>query len=338
MQINILPFAEAIRNYADNRIILYNRVSSWGQAGPDKVKLEAKTKPVIQAVMKAAPKRLYGLVLAVEEGQIGALRRHLQIAVHWALEQKCILVAPDLSRFIRAEAYNRRTNRNAFPTAEEFAQLRERTHGIPLATIESPYLSEDERHSKATRRTGKAGRRKKIDDDLAHRIFFDLRECLLSLSGRGYLWEGPIRIVAKRYGVSRSTIERVADTLSPYGITWRELAIQRARDKGLPEYVYKFSYETKASRELDEQLEELVAKSGRAAPSAAVRPANAEPGLAFQEWKRELPERKKRWDAKLRKDAETATRVSQRNRFPQGTGDGDDDDGGDDDGDFVPEG
>src|SRR5262249_6043845 len=98
---------------------------------------------------------------------------------------------------------------------------------------------------------------------------------------------------AKRYGVSRPTIERVADSMSPYGITWRQLAIQRIRDEGESEFIFKLAYETKSSREFDRQMEELVDKSSSAAPSAADRLAKPEPRDPFQEWKQELAGRAK---------------------------------------------
>src|SRR5262245_25366664 len=139
-----------------------------------------------------------------------------------------MVVAPDLSRLIRAEAFCHRTNLEAWPTPDEFARLRELTGGVQLATLADPTISERERRSLATKRTGKAGRPKSIDEELAQAIFADLGCFYLDHSGR-WRWDQPLAVVAEAYGVTAGAIVRASKRVSPSGKTWREEAISKGR-------------------------------------------------------------------------------------------------------------
>lgn len=228
----ILPLAKALADHPNTGLTVYSRVSSCGQAGPGKVLLEEKTKALVQEVETIAPDKIRRIVSAVEEGKLAGPRRNLVDAAEFAKKNGLILVAADLSRFIRAQEYHRRTNRNAWPTSKEFAALRELTGNVTLATVADPGLSENERHAKATRRTGKAGRPRVIDQALAEKIFEDLG--ILCLSWCGVCrWERPLRQVAADFGVSAAAIHRASLRPSPDGRTWRERAIAKAAEEGL---------------------------------------------------------------------------------------------------------
>lgn len=299
MSTDILHFDEIIRNNLDASLVIYNRASGWAGAGKGKEKLREKTTPAIQTVLDHAPGRLRFIALGIESGKLSKPRPKLIEAAMEAAKRNSILVAPDWSRFIRAEAYNRSENRDARPTAEEYAQLHELTLHVPLATIESPHLSESKRHSLATRRTGKAGRRPTIDDDLAHLIFHALGGC--GLSSRGEVWDGgTLAEIAKAFGTGVATVLRAANRMSPYGVTWRELARQQARDGGRG-FALRCPYRTESYRRLEEYIDQL---------DDVPCETEAEFAARFAKWKAECYERAKRciahreterrqWDTRL---------------------------------------
>jgi hypothetical protein len=113
-----------------------------------------------------------------------------------------MLVTWDVSRFIRSEAYHRGTNNNVEPSPEEFSLLHERTHGLILATIVHPSLTESERHSLATKRSGKCGRPSIIDESKA------------------------LKILAMRYQAEHKSLKDIADALG-----LKIAAVQRFLDK-----------------------------------------------------------------------------------------------------------
>jgi hypothetical protein len=246
----VLHLPDALRLYPHLGVVLYNRTSSHSQAGgAERTKLQAKTDAALAAVLRycrearqdnpdRVPRPVH-IVQGVEVGKLSKPRNHLDAAAWHAHFHKSLLVAADLSRFIRAEAYDRRTNRTALPTPEEFQRLRDLTRGVPLATVERPDLTEDERHSKATRRTGRAGRPRRLDDDLLADIF-DCLGCLFTPGKQPEVerWQTPVRDVIqvfKAFGLTASAICRASRRLSPCGKTWRELAIAKAVALGLYE-------------------------------------------------------------------------------------------------------
>jgi hypothetical protein len=151
-----------------------------------------------------------------------------------------MVVAYDLSRLLRAETYDRKTNRDAWPTPEEFRQLHAMTFGVPLATVLPPWLSERDRQSYLTKRTGKAGRPRSGIWDRVPEVF----AALGGLGGRDVggcivdAWETPIRAVADIFSVGVATITEVIheceSELSPDGVrTYRKVAIDLARERDL---------------------------------------------------------------------------------------------------------
>jgi hypothetical protein len=227
----ILHLPEALARHPAAAIVLYNRVSSWGQAGRAKALLDEKTYAVERAVQGLTHRRIRAFIREVEEGKLSLPRRGLLRACEAARKFGAMVVASDLSRFLRSESFDHRTNREAWPTPEEFQKLRELTGGVPLATVERPDLTERERHSKATKRTGKAGRPRSIDDEMAAQIFRVLG--YLHCADRGWRWAERLADVARRFRVSPSAIERASRRRSPDGRTWRQAAIERAAELGL---------------------------------------------------------------------------------------------------------
>jgi hypothetical protein len=207
----VLHLPDALALYPELRLVLYARVSSWGQAGKEKAKLVAQSYAVADEIrQRQAAEKMLRFVREVKEGKLSIPGRRLVEAAEYARKCGAMIVAADLSRFVRSESYCRRTNRDAWPTADEFTRLRELTRGVVLVTVADPLLSEDERHSLATRRTGKAGRPRSIDDDLAARIFAALGP--LVLCRFGVRWLGArIEVVAAEVGVSKYAILRAAD-------------------------------------------------------------------------------------------------------------------------------
>jgi hypothetical protein len=206
-------------------LVLYNRVSTGSGAGRGQEKLRAKTYAVEDQIQAMTDRRIRRLVYVIEKGKLSARRPGLIDAADSASHRRAILVAPDLSRFIRSEAYDRLTEkRHAWPTEAEFDRLHEVTFGVPLATLLPPLLSEDERHSLATRRTGKAGRPRSIDDQLMASIFE--AEHFGYIDGRGrWHWSYSLLSLARRHGVSKHALLRAANRPSPDGRTWKERAI-----------------------------------------------------------------------------------------------------------------
>jgi hypothetical protein len=126
----VLLFADALKQYPDARLVVYNRVSTYSQAGKGKVRLEEKTSAIYRVIWELAPNfPLRASVRGIEEGKLSKPRPALHRAMKAARDYRgpAILVTSDLSRLIRSEDYHRQTNPDAWPTLEEFALLREMT-------------------------------------------------------------------------------------------------------------------------------------------------------------------------------------------------------------------
>jgi len=220
----VLHLPVALQRFPEARLVCYNRVSTWSNAGPGKHLLEEKTAALYRAVRQITDRRSHHIEHGIEPGQvtISGWRPCLRRAATEARQCGAILVTMDLSRFIRAMAYSRTQNRNAWPTAAEFAKLHELTLGVPLATVESPQLSESQRHSLATKRSGRAGR-PRIPYELAAEIFTAVDMIYVSDGGR-VEWIPSLRKLARAFGVSATTITRlVYRPVQSDGVTWWDL-------------------------------------------------------------------------------------------------------------------
>jgi hypothetical protein len=155
------------RSVSNWHLVLYNRVSSYGQAGKGKPKLQEKTAAVVAKIHKLAPGRLLETFDGVEEGKLSKRRTHLRRAVEYAKERRAILVAGDVSRFIRSEQFCHVNNVEARPTLEEFARFRAMTGSLILATVAHPMMTESQRRSLATKATDKCGRPREYVDQKA---------------------------------------------------------------------------------------------------------------------------------------------------------------------------
>jgi hypothetical protein len=192
--------------------------------------LKAKTEAIAEQVNNLAPDMLHDVQSGIEEGKMSKRRRVLVSAAERARKCGCMVVAADLSRFIRAEQYHRTANRLAWPTAEEFRVLSELTGGVVLTTVEDPKLDEDERHSIATRRTGKAGRPRVIDDDTMQKIVGDIHTLCMPYHGNKR-WSPRLGDLAQKYKVGRENIMHMLARESPSGGTWLEVWLARAREE-----------------------------------------------------------------------------------------------------------
>jgi hypothetical protein len=236
----ILWFPEALERYPDAKFVVYNRVSSWGQAGKGKVLLEAKTDAVVDEVYKLAPKRIRRIVRGIEEGKLSKPRPKLIEATRSAVVRGLLVVTSDLSRYIRPEAFCHRTNREAWPTPEEFDVLRKRTGGAILTTLAHPSITESQRGSLATKR-GNPGRPSTMTPELAIEILHELG----SWHPFAKRWETSVRAFARRVGVTQGLVQRLLSSPVPaqccdgrVGVRWVDftnpaLQYRLALDKGL---------------------------------------------------------------------------------------------------------
>ena len=226
----ILHLPEALRLFPEAGHTISNRVSTFSQAGPGKVKLAEKTHAVFADYWRIAPPtqpwslfsppEVPEVFQGVEEGKLSKRRRVLEAAVRYCREQDrlMILIASDLSRFIRPEACHRQRNPDVWPTPAEFEKLRKITEGVILATILDPWASESERHGPATKRTGKAGRKPKINHYSALRI--------LDLFEQGQSRNEIAKNMSERNRVplSKSAVQRFLESPVPgrEGLRWQD--------------------------------------------------------------------------------------------------------------------
>ncbi len=272
----ILHLPVALELYPDARIAaVYNRMSSDGQAGKGKEKLDGMTGMLAAEVVRIAPGKLVGgkIVQAIEEGKLLKPRPKLSQTAAWAIRYAArrrgavIVVTSDTSRFIRAEAYHRTENPEAWPSVEEFARLRSlfpppsRTGGVILATVGRPTMTEKERHAWIMRRLGRAGKCGRPRDDAYARRGHDLYLQILYALGPRDLetgrWDLSLSVVAERVAkwtgkskdAARSMIQRFLDRPvqkdvderpppGMEGLTWKELdrpaeIYRRALERGL---------------------------------------------------------------------------------------------------------
>ncbi|MBY0458486.1 MAG: hypothetical protein K2V38_14195, partial [Gemmataceae bacterium] len=119
---DVEALADALARQPQAGLVVYHRCSTHSQAGTGLTRLHAKTAAVVEQVQGSAPGRVVEVVQGVEEGRLSARRRHLDRAVERVLRERqpTLLVAIDLSRFLRSEDYHRQANPEAWPTAEEF--------------------------------------------------------------------------------------------------------------------------------------------------------------------------------------------------------------------------
>jgi len=202
----------ALRQNPGAAIIAFHRES--GRRG--KSILSANADALVAEIEKIAPGRLRQTVAGVEKGKLSARRELLARAVEYAREQPgAIIVASDLSRFIRSESYDRSKNRDAWPTSSEFAALHLVTWGVKLATVVPPWYSESKRHSMATRRTGRAGRPCSITEELAMKIFYYGLNRIIHKDKRGHRFLGG-RISEYVRSYSDAGIKITSDAIHDY--------------------------------------------------------------------------------------------------------------------------
>jgi hypothetical protein len=216
---------DALKRFTTVNVVQYCRVSSWSQSSNGS--LENQVMTVHRAIREfGGPDKLKvrRIVRAVELGKLSAKRRKLREALKAAKRFGAILVARDLARLLRSESYSPTKNRTAEPTAEEVAELLAIDDGVPLATIQSPALTESERHSRATKANAKCGRPRTIGHGLAYRILIALGLPVVADNGR-IVWESSLSIVADQLGLTKAMVQRLVDSSIPGepGLRWKDV-------------------------------------------------------------------------------------------------------------------
>ena len=194
-QCGILHLPEALEQHPNNRLVSYCRVSEFAQVYSRSLDRQKATEG--RELQKLVGK-LYGQVAGRERGKMSNDRPHLREAIRLARKFNAIVCARDLSRLIRAEAYDHVNNWHAQPTRDELERLLELADGVRLATRLDPDLRPEEIHSIATRSGGKPGRPSTVDDKLYQRVIFSLQD------NQSY------SSIARFYGISKSMVQRIA--------------------------------------------------------------------------------------------------------------------------------
>jgi hypothetical protein len=218
-----LHLPAAFKAYPGRGTVIYNRVSTREQAGRGKAKLMEKTWLFDDVKRRAPDRRRYAVIDAIETAQLSDpdARPELLRATRYAEERKAIIVVWDWTRLFRPAAYHPKTNRNARPTPEDFRMLHELTRGVRLATVMPPHLTERELHSRATKKTGKAGRPRKLTAEMLAQAVAMMKVMLFPayVPSRTARYVTSIRKVARHFGVAPSTMRGYLACKLPSGRT-----------------------------------------------------------------------------------------------------------------------
>ncbi len=210
-----------VERQPDLRYVVYHRNSSRSQAGTKKRKLWMNAHAIAQqATQDADGVEPLEIFAAVEQGKPSKLRPVFDEALDYARRHGAVLVAADLSRIHRPEAYHRRLNPNALSTAEELSLLLKRAMGVPLAVLLSIESTEEERLRRAIKRTGKAGRPRSYD----MRTLLALVEYLIGPDGGRSDLSYPA--IGERCGLTTTTIKRLVN--KPVRVSDSELPLKDA--------------------------------------------------------------------------------------------------------------
>jgi hypothetical protein len=192
-------------------VALYDRTSGWTSVAAGK--LEARKEWMMDQVRKVCSLPLRFIPCGrVESGKLSDYRPHLINVTEHARKHRLIVVARDLSRFIRAEEYDRRTNRLAWPTFEELRKLWDITFKVPLATLWSPDLKEDERHKMTVQAAAEMGRRPgrpSIVDRKAQKIFRITSHIFWYGDTNQFKWQPSLRVLAARFKISPAALSKL---------------------------------------------------------------------------------------------------------------------------------
>lgn len=198
----ILHLPDALARSENGHVVSYCRVSEASQV--TRGSLQRQKDAVSRAIRQAPQARLKRVVSGVERGKLSNARPLLEEAIEEAVRYGAILLANDSTRLLRAEDFDRLTNRLAEPTPDELAWLVSKSKGVVLATVLDPSLTLAELHSLAVRRgmnspQSRGGRKSILSVKIYEGIAMELAE-----------GETSYREIATLYGVSKSTVERIA--------------------------------------------------------------------------------------------------------------------------------
>ena len=129
------------------RCVLWLRVSHRGQKEHLRSQATAiKRALVARGVQWIGGKRVIGPANA------DSTRREFADLIRMAEQHNAFVVAESTSRFIRSDEFSSQYNRNAWPTPDEFDQLKRLARGVPLVTVHHPDLPPKEKRREQTKR------------------------------------------------------------------------------------------------------------------------------------------------------------------------------------------
>jgi hypothetical protein len=221
------PIDNVLKQYPDDPNVPCFRLS--GRRG-GKPRMEAQVDALIKKMEEyVPPEQITKPFFGVGPGKI--IHKEFWAAAAYAKEiGGGILVTDNLDRFKRPQAYDRWHNRNARYSQADLRALAALGNGKPLAILEGIDLKEDGKdgyHSRATKRTGKAGRPHKTKDypGLAEKIFAKV-EVIENGVGKRRRWDPSPRDLERwckkvlKADVSAATIRRLLNQRSPWGPKW----------------------------------------------------------------------------------------------------------------------
>jgi hypothetical protein len=213
--------AEAIRIYPSRDLEPYCRVSERAQVANGSLD---RQKRLLECELPKFGRRVYPTVACREHGQLSAHRRGLKRAIELARERRAIVVARDVSRLVRAEAFDHCDNWHAQATAEEIGQLLEWTGPIPMATVVDPELTAAQVHDLATL-AGMNGKKRGNKSAIAA----DPKLAMSILESFEWDEDTSLSKIAFRFGVTRRQVQRFIDW-------WKQYAFPTSAYRLTPEY------------------------------------------------------------------------------------------------------
>jgi len=204
---SILYLPDALKRYPTAGVVLLCRVSEPAQVANGSL---ARQRDLEIREHRNLGCRLQAIIAGQERGKLSEMRPHLRRAIQLAKTHSAILSTRDLTRLIRAEAFDHCQNWHAQPTREEIKRLLELADGVPLATRLPPKMSAAELHYQATvgGMNKRPGRKSAIESDPM------LAMVILELFEWGE--DTSLRKIAECCGVTLRMVQRFIDKWKGY--------------------------------------------------------------------------------------------------------------------------